>query len=120
MTVAAFASSPAALAVLAVRIHSQEPRLLARAARSLTGGAARGLARRAEGVSPALGLLVRCAAQAQGCAVAQSCAPAGALMRRVRNQARCAALGLGRARSAVRMTQLRALTLRQNLLPSIA
>ena len=54
----------------------------------MTVGSARGLARRADGVSPAVGLLVRCAAQVQGCAVAQPCAPDGALMRHVRNQAR--------------------------------
>ena len=42
-TVAAFASSPAALAILVVRIYSQQPRLLARAARSLTARSARGL-----------------------------------------------------------------------------
>ena len=42
-TVAAFASSPAALAILVVRVYSQEPRLLARAARSLTARSARGL-----------------------------------------------------------------------------
>jgi hypothetical protein len=56
-------------------------------ARSVTVGSARGLARRADGVSPALGLLAGCAAQVQGCAVAQPCAPDGALMRHVRNQA---------------------------------
>ena len=83
-TVAAFASSPAALAVLVV--YSQGPRLLARAARSLTAGSAR----RADGVSPARGPLVRCAAQAQGRAVAQPCAPVGAPVRHLSSNRRAA------------------------------
>jgi hypothetical protein len=87
-------------------IHSQEPRPLARAARSLTAGSALVLgARRADDVRPALGPPVRCAAQAQGRAVAQPCAPGGALVRHVRNQARCAAWELGRV-SAVRQSGL--------------
>jgi hypothetical protein len=44
--------------------------------------------RRADGVSLVLDLLARCAAQAQGCAVAQVRAPASALVRHARNQAR--------------------------------
>jgi len=47
VTVAAFASGPAALAVLAVRSTPRSPRLLARAARSLTGARRAGPARRA-------------------------------------------------------------------------
>ena len=45
---------------------------------------ARARARRAEGVSPALGRWCAFTAQAQGCAVAQPRAPAGALARHVR------------------------------------
>ena len=79
-------------------VGSQEPRVLARAARSLTVARRAGSARRADGVSPALGLLVRCAAQARGCAVARPSAPLGALLRQVRNQAR--RTGRGRAPAA--------------------
>ena len=63
MTVAAFASSPAALAIVAVPPHPQEARLPAPQGRPLADGGRGTRARRADGVNLALGLLlVPCAA----------------------------------------------------------
>ena len=57
-------------------VHSQEPATCWPERRVRWRQARRaGSARRADGVRPARGLLVRCAAQAQGRAVAQPCAP---------------------------------------------
>ena len=70
---------------MAVRFTPSNRARLGRAARSLTAGSARGLGTLHRGCQSGAGPMVRCAAQAQGCAVAQPRAPAGALARHVRN-----------------------------------
>jgi hypothetical protein len=76
-------------------VYPQEPRLLARAARSPTAGSARWVGASRRWCQSGAGPPVRRAARTQGCAVAQPCTPPDALVRHRRNQARRGA-GLGR------------------------
>ena len=85
VTVAAFPSGLAALVVPAGPIHSQDLRPPGQS-RGFADGRLGARARRADGVCEALGGLVRCAAQARGCAVARLCAPVGTRVCHVRNR----------------------------------